>query len=283
MKKIGILVDSNCGMSPQEASDLGIHMIPMPFYINQKLYFENKNLTQEEFYDLLVDDAEISTSQPSPGDVMDFYDELLKEYEEVLHIPMTASLSSTHDTAAMLAGDYDGKIQVVDNRRISVTLKQSVLNAIKLIEQEKSIKEIKETLEAEREFAQIYLAVDTLKYLKKGGRITAGAAAIGSVLKIKPVLSLGIDKIDAFAKARGSKQAQKMLMDAVDKDLTETFQGKNMKFYIAHNTTQEIYEKFNNEVKERFPEYEIEGASLSLGISCHVGPGVLALAIAQEI
>lgn len=283
MKKIGFLVDSNCAISKEEAKALGVHMIPMPFYINEELFYEHETLTHEEFYKKLEEDAVISTSQPSPGDVIDFYDSLLKEYDEILHIPMTASLSSTHDTAVMLAADYDNKVQVVDNRRISVTLKQSLLNAMKLAQEGKSASQIKEILEANRENAQIYIIVDTLKYLKKGGRITPGAAAIGSVLKIKPILALGIDKIDSFAKARGSKQAIKMLIDALENDINGKFSNKKMKLYIAHNTSKELYEKFKADLEEKLPGYEVEVASLSLGISCHVGPGVLAAALAEEL
>lgn len=198
----------------------------MPFYIDGELFLEDITLTQEAFYEKLASDCEISTSQPAPGEVMEFWDKLLKEYDEIVHIPMSSGLSSTCETAIMLSKDYDGKVEVVNNQRISVTQKTSVLDAVRLAKAGKSALEIKESLEAEKLEASIYITVDTLKYLKKGGRITPAAAAIGTVLNLKPVLQIQGEKLDAFAKVRGWKQAKKTMLDAIEKDLLHRFGGK---------------------------------------------------------
>ncbi len=284
MKKIAFVTDSNCGFSRERGEELGVHIIPMPFYINGELLYEGVSLTKGEFFEKLVqEDAEISTSQPSPGDVIDMYDKLLEEYDEILHIPMSAGLSSTHDTAAMLAQDYDGKVQVVDNRRVSVTLLQSMKDAIKLAEQGKSAAEIKEVLEARRANANIFLAVDTLKFLKKGGRISPAAAAVGSMLSIKPILSVGEGQIEPHAKARGAKQAKKMTFEAVTKALEEINAEYKVNMYMAHTMSDEEAQAMMVELEEKFPEYKIEMADLSLSIACHVGPGGFAVALAEEL
>ena len=203
MKKIAIMTDSNSGITQEKGKELGICVLPMPFFINEKLYFEDITLTQEEFYKYLEEDADISTSQPSPGDVMERWDQLLEEYDEVVHIPMSSGLSGSCETAMTLAQDYDGKVQVVNNQRISVTQEQSVYDAILLRDAGKDAAQIKEILEAEKFESTIYITVDTLKYLKKGGRITPAAAALGTVLNLKPVLQIQGEKLDAFAKVRG--------------------------------------------------------------------------------
>ena len=219
MKKIAIVTDSNSGITQAQAKELGITVLPMPFFINEELFFEDISLSQEEFYQRLEEDADISTSQPSPGDVIDLWDKLLEEHEEIVHIPMSSGLSSTCETAISLSQDYDGRVQVVDNKRISVTLVESVMDAIKLRDAGKSAAEIKEILEREWAEATIYITVDTLKYLKKGGRITPAAAALGTVLNLKPVLTIQGDKLDAFAKVRGWKAAKKTMLKAIDKDI----------------------------------------------------------------
>ena len=211
MGKIAVVTDSNSGITQEKGKELGVHVIPMPFYIDGELFLEDITLTQEAFYEKLASDCEISTSQPAPGEVMEFWDKLLKEYDEIVHIPMSSGLSSTCETAIMLSKDYDGKVEVVNNQRISVTQKTSVLDAVRLAKAGKSALEIKESLEAEKLEASIYITVDTLKYLKKGGRITPAAAAIGTVLNLKPVLQIQGEKLDAFAKVRGWKQAKKTM------------------------------------------------------------------------
>ena len=208
MGKIAIVTDSNSGIVQAEAKELGIYVIPMPFMIDGKDYLEEINLTQEEFYQKLTEGAEISTSMPSPGSVTDLWDELLKEYDEIVYIPMSSGLSSSCQTAIMLADDYDGKVVVVNNQRISVTMRQSVLDAMELAEAGKSAAEIQTILEEQKMESSIYIMLNTLTYLKRGGRITPAAAALGTLLKIKPVLQLQGEKLDAFAKARTVKQGK---------------------------------------------------------------------------
>ncbi len=281
--KTGIVADSNCGIKAEEAEKLGIHILPMPFYVNEMLFFEGVTLSEEDFYEYLDKGADISTSQPSPGDVMEFWDALLKEYDELLVIPMSSSLSSTCETAMVLAKDYNGKVVVTDNKTISVTQRQAIFNALKLRDEGKNARQIREALEFNRKMTNIYLMVDTLKYLKKGGRITPGAAAIGTVLNIKPVLCLETEKLDSFAKARGGKQAKKIILDAMEKDLEEKFKGEKMNLFIAHTCEESVVEKWVEEVQMRFPDFRIKCDSLSLSIACHVGPGCLALACAKPL
>ena len=223
MGKVAVITDSNSGITQNQAGEYGIYVLPMPFYIDEKLYFEDITLTQEEFYKRLGEGVDIKTSQPAPGDVMDLWNKVLKEYDEIVHIPMSSGLSSSCETAHMLAEDFDGKVQVVNNQRISVTQKQSVLEAKKMAEQGMGAAEIKSILEEHKMESSIFITVDTLKYLKQGGRITPAAAAIGSVLNIKPVLQIKGEKLDAFTKARGMKLAKKKMLEAVDKELNEMF------------------------------------------------------------
>lgn len=283
MAKIMIVTDSNSGITQSESKTLGIRVLPMPFFIDEKLFLEDITLTQGEFYEKLAEDADISTSQPSPGDVMDLWDEILKEYDEIVHIPMSSGLSGSYESAVMLADDYDGKVQVVNNQRISVTQRQSVYDALKFAEEGLSALEIKERLEEEKFESSIYITVDTLKYLKKGGRITPAAAAIGTVLNLKPVLQIQGEKLDAFAKVRGLKQAKKTMLDAMEKDLTERFAGKDMALYLAYTCSDEEAESWKKEVEVRFPGYEIEMDRLSLSVACHIGAGARAIACAKRL
>ena len=207
MGKVAVVTDSNSGITQGKAKELGIRVLPMPFFIDGELYLEDITLSQEQFYERLNNDSDISTSQPSPGSVMDLWDEVLKEYDEIVYIPMSSGLSSSCETAISLSQDYEGKVWVVDNQRISVTLKQSVLEAMKLVQAGKSAEEIKAILEDEKKESSIYITVDTLKYLKKGGRVTPAAAAIGTVLNLKPVLQIQGGKLDAFAKVRGDRKS----------------------------------------------------------------------------
>ena len=283
MGKIAVVTDSNSGITQEKGKELGVHVIPMPFYIDGELFLEDITLTQEAFYEKLASDCEISTSQPAPGEVMEFWDKLLKEYDEIVHIPMSSGLSSTCETAIMLSKDYDGKVEVVNNQRISVTQKTSVLDAVRLAKAGKSALEIKESLEAEKLEASIYITVDTLKYLKKGGRITPAAAAIGTVLNLKPVLQIQGEKLDAFAKVRGWKQAKKTMLDAMEKDLLHRFGGKKMSLLAAYTCSAEEAKSWKEELEDRFPNYTIDMDLLSLSVACHIGPGALAVACAKEV
>ena len=286
MGKIAIVTDSNSGITQKEGKELGISVIPMPFYINEELYFEDITLTQDEFYQKLNEDEDIKTSQPAPGDVLDLWEKLLEDHDEIVHIAMSSGLSSSCATAAMLADDYDGKVQVVDNQRISVTQRQSVLDAAKLAEEGKSAKEIKDILEADKLDSGIYIMVDTLKYLKKGGRITPAAAALGTLLKIKPVLIILGEKLDSFAKARTMKQAKTMMMNAIQKELDGRLHDsecRNCHLAIAHTDNEEAALEFKKEVEERFPNADVYMAPLSLSIACHIGPGSLALTATRKM
>ena len=283
MGKIAVVTDSNSGITQEKGKELGVHVIPMPFYIDGELFLEDITLTQEAFYEKLASDCEISTSQPAPGEEMEFWDKLLKEYDEIVHIPMSSGLSSTCETAIMLSKDYEGKVEVVNNQRISVTQKTSVLDAVRLAKAGKSALEIKESLEAEKLEASIYITVDTLKYLKKGGRITPAAAAIGTVLNLKPVLQIQGEKLDAFAKVRGWKRAKKTMLDAMEKDLLHRFGGKKMSLLAAYTCSAEEAKSWKEELEDRFPNYTIDMDPLSLSVACHIGPGALAVACAKEV
>ena len=287
MSKIAIVTDSNSGITQKEGKELGISVIPMPFYINDELYFEDITLTQEEFYQKLDEDADIKTSQPAPGDVLDLWEKLLEDHDEIVHIAMSSGLSSSCATAAMLADDYDGKVQVVDNQRISVTQRQSVEDAMKLAEEGKSAKEIKDILEADKLDSGIFIMVDTLKYLKKGGRVTSAGAAIGTVLGIKPVLQIHGEKLDAFAKTRGVKQAKKKMIAAVRKELEERFPdgdfAKHAYLQSAYTKDKEAALKWKEELMAEFPEMEFHQDPLSLSVACHIGAGALAVAWTHKI
>lgn len=272
MSKVAIVTDSNSGITQKRGEELGIYVLPMPFFIDGELYLEDITLSQEQFYEKLGADSEISTSQPSPGDVMDLWDKLLEDYDEIVCIPMSSGLSSTCETALSLAQDYDEKVQVVNNQRISVTQEQSVYDAIKLRDEGKSAAEIRQVLEKEKMQASIYITVDTLKYLKKGGRITPAAAAIGTVLNLKPVLQIQGEKLDAFAKVRGWKAAKKTMLNAIEKDLTDRFADvkDQMVLGMAYTCSKEEADEWKNEIQTRFPDYELVEGSLSLSIACHL-------------
>ncbi len=282
-KKVAVVTDSNSGITQAQASDLGIRVIPTPFFINEELYLEDITLTRDEFFKKLDEDAEISTSQPAPGDLLDTWEELLEEYDEIVHIALSSSLSSSYETAAMLSRDFDGRVQVVNNQRVSVMQKSSVLDALRLVEQGKTAKEIKEILEAEKLNARAYITVDTLKYLKKGGRVTPTAAAIGAVLNIKPVLLVWAEKLDSFAKVRGIKAAKKAMFEAVEQDLAENYAGEDMSVYAISTCNEEDMESWRQEVAERFPQYNVTSEYLSLSVTCHIGPNAIAVAYAKNV
>ena len=285
MKRIAIVTDSNSGITQEMGKTMGIHVIPMPFFIDGELFLEDITLTQEEFYKRLGEDSDISTSQPSPGEVMECWDELLKEYDEIVHIPMSSGLSSTCHAAQSLSQEYEGKVCVVDNQRISVTQKQSVEDAIVLRDAGKSASEIKEILEAEKLQASIYITVDTLKYLKKGGRVTPAAAALGTVLNLKPVLQIQGEKLDAFSKVRGWKAAKRTMLKAIEKDLNDRFADvrEDMVLGMAYTCSKEEAQEWKQEIAEKFPEYEIVEGPLSLSVACHIGPGAMAVTCMKKV
>ena len=285
--KVAIITDSNSGITQEEGKQLGIRIVPMPFMINGEEYLEDITLTQQEFYAKLGEGSDISTSQPSPESIMALWDEVLEEYDEIVHIPMSSGLSGSCQTAMMLAEDYDGKVEVVNNQRISVTQRQSALDAKELAAKGMCAAEIKEKLDAVKFDSSIYITLDTLKYLKKGGRITPAAAALGTLLRLNPVLTVQGEKLDAFAKARTMKQAKSIMVAAITKDLEERFgdrTGKNVHLAVAHTDNQEEADEFAKELRELFPATgEIVIAPLSLSVSCHIGPGSLAVACSKVI
>lgn len=288
MGNVAIVTDSNSGISQAEEKELGIYVIPMPFLVDGKLYFEDVDMNKEQFYHFLENDADLSTSQPSPGDVMDLWDKLLKEYDEIVHIPMSSGLSASCSTAMGLARDYDGKVQVVDNQRISVTMQQSVMDAKHLVAAGKSAAQIKEILEKEALESSIYLMVDTLKYLKKGGRITPAAALLGSALNLKPILQIQGDKLDAYKKVRGVKAAKKNMLEAMKKDVEGRFSDYvtkgQLKLHVAYTTDEETARQWKEEVQSMFPDIAISRIDpLSFSVTCHTGPGVLAIAASHAL
>ena len=285
--RTAIATDSNSGITQEQAAKLGIYVLPMPFMINGEMFYEGVNLTHEEFFRQMEEGADITTSQPSPGEVTDFWDKLLKEYDEILYIPMSSGLSGSCQTAIMLADDYDGKVQVVNNQRISVTQEQSALDARDLAAKGYEAAQIKEILERTKYESSIYITLTTLKYLKKGGRITPAAAALGTLLRIKPVLTIQGEKLDAFAKARTTSQGKSMMINAIKKDINERFGGmtedKHIWLQIAYTHDRAAAEQFRTEVEAEFPGYDIHIDPLSLSVACHIGPGSLALACCKKI
>lgn len=283
MSKVAIVTDSNSGITQERGKELGIFVLPMPFFIDGELYLEDITLSQSEFYEKLGADSDISTSQPSPGEVMDLWDKVLEEYDELVCIPMSSGLSSTCATAITLAAEYDGRVQVVDNQRISVTQEQSVLDAMNLREEGKSAAEIKEILEKEKLQASIYITVDTLKYLKKGGRITPAAAAIGTVLNLKPVLQIQGEKLDAFSKTRGKNSAKKIMLKAMADDLEGRFKECAEKGRVhmeaAYAGNREEAEEWAKLIQETYPQFDFHMDPLSLSVACHIGQGALAIAM----
>lgn len=284
MEKVTVVTDSNSDITPEEANAWGITVIPMPFLIEGETYYENITLTQEEFYQKLLEDADISTSQPSPEDVTAVWDQLLETADTIVHIPMSSGLSGSCQTALMLAQDYDGKVQVVNNQRISVTQKQSVLDALQLIREGKTAVEIREKLEEVKFESSIYIMLDTLKYLKKGGRITPAAAALGTALRLKPVLQIQGEKLDAYAVAKTSKKGVAKMLSAMEEDINTRFGGvENVHLEVAHTNNEEAAIAFCQKIREHFGVEDIVVDPLSLSISCHIGSGALAIACSKKI
>lgn len=286
--KIAVVTDSNSGITQAQAKEMGVVVLPMPFMIDGETYYEDITLTREQFYQRLKDNADIATSQPTPDSILKMWDKLLKEYDQIIHIPMSSGLSGSCSTAMMLAGEdeYEGKVFVVDNRRISVTQYQSVKDAQMLAAMGMDGTQIKKRLEETAADSVIFITVDTLKYLKKGGRITPAAAALGTLLKIKPVLIILGEKLDSFAKARTMKQAKTMMMNAIQKELDGRLHDsecRNCHLAIAHTDNEEAALEFKKEVEERFPNADVYMAPLSLSIACHIGPGSLAVTATRKM
>ncbi len=287
-KKVAVLTDSNSGITQEQGKALGIPVLPMPFYINDKLFYEDITLTQEQFYQYLKQDAEIHTSMPVVGDVLDCWDNLLKEYDELVYIPMSSGLSSSCATAKTLAEDYDGRVQVIDNQRISVTQRQSVLDAKALADQGYDAAQIKEYLERTKFDSSIYIYLPTLKYLKKGGRVTAAAAALGTLLRIKPVLQIQGEKLDAFAKCRTVKMSKMTMLKAIEDDIRDRFHMENdldnVWITCVYSGAKDAeVEEWHSEVLEAYPGKQIIYQPLSLSISCHIGPGALAITCTKKL
>ncbi|MDE6883817.1 MAG: DegV family protein [Lachnospiraceae bacterium] len=285
-KNIAVVTDSNSGITQKQAEELGLYVLPMPFMIDNETYFEDITLTQEAFYERLASGADVITSQPSPDSVMKLWDELLGEYDEIVHIPMSSGLSGSCQSALMLAADYDGRVQVVNNQRISVTQRQSTLDALKLVEKGMNAAQIKQFLEDDKFNSSIYIMLDTLYYLKKGGRITPAAAALGTILRLKPVLTIQGDKLDAFAKARTVSQGKSMMINAIRNDMEKRFGGVNKDtiwLQIAYTYDLEAATQLKDEVAAQFPGFDIHMDPLSLSIACHIGPGSLAVACCKKI
>ena len=287
MKKVAVITDSNSGITQSEAKKLGIHVVPMPFFVNGDTFYEDISMSQDEFYGYLAQGADVMTSQPAPDTLMKLWDSVLECYDEIVYIPMSSGLSSSCGTAMMLSYEekYENKVFVVDNQRISVTQKQSVFDAIRLAESGKSGKEIKDILEDAKFQSSIYIMVDTLYYLKKGGRITPAAAALGTLLKLKPVLQIQGEKLDAFAKARTVKQAKSIMIKAVKDDYASRFKEcqDEMQLCIAYTGDISAAMEFHKEVEAEFGITDIMMDPLSLNVSCHIGPGALALACARKL
>lgn len=291
MKKIAIMTDSNSGITQKEAAGLGISVLPMPFMINDTTYFEDINLTQDRFYEFLENDAVVSTSQPSPDSLIHMFHKLLAEYDEVVHIPMSSGLSGSCQTACMLAQEpeFEGKVFVVNNQRISVTQTQSVLDAVELAKKGYDGAQIKKILEEDKFNSSIYIMLDTLFYLKKGGRITPAAAALGTLLKLKPVLQIQGEKLDAFAKARTKSAGKSMMLQAIKNDIENRFGGfdesakERVTLHIAYTKDAEEAELWKQEVMEAFPGFRLKMAPLSLSVACHIGSGALALACTRNL
>lgn len=286
MSKTAIVTDSNSGITQAQGKELGIFVLPMPFMINEEPFFEDINLTQEEFYRKLENGADVITSQPSPESVLNLWNEILKDYDEIVHIPMSSGLSGSCQSAIMLSEDFGGKVQVVNNQRISVTQRQSCLDALKLVSEGKSAREIKEFLEKDKFNSSIYIMLDTLYYLKKGGRITPAAAAIGTLLKLKPVLQIQGEKLDAFAKARTVNQGKSTMINAIRNDMENRFGGAdkdNIWLEVAYTKNLDSALQFKEELLKEFPGFDIVVDPLSLSVACHIGPGSLAVACCKKI
>lgn len=285
-KKIAVITDSNSGITQAQAKEYGIYVLPMPFMIGEETFYEDITLTQEQFYQRLSENADVITSQPSPEAVLELWDEVLESHDEIVHIPMSSGLSGSCQSALMLAEDYEGRVQVVNNQRISVTQRQSALDALMLAERGMDAAQIRAFLEEDKFNSSIYIMLDTLYYLKKGGRITPAAAALGTILRLKPVLQIQGEKLDAFAKARTVSQGKSIMINAIRNDMEKRFGGAtpdNIWLQIAYTYDLAAAEQLKVQVQEAFPNYAVHMDPLSLSVACHIGPGALAVACSRRI
>lgn len=281
--RTAIVTDTNSGISASQAEAMGIHVIPMPFCIGGATYYEGKDISHAQFFQRLEAGEEVSTSQPSPAAILTLWDELLQDHDAVLHFPMSAGLSGSCASAKAMAQDYGGRVQVVDDKRISVLLLQSIRNAQILLAQGKTAAEVRDILEAEAYDASVYIAVNTVEYLKKSGRITAAGAAMATILSIKPVLQIQGGKLDAYKKVRGMGHAKTVLLDALQKDLTTRFRDLDMNVFAGYSGGDpSVGEAWQKEVQAAFPDYKVELISLPLSICCHTGGGALGVACAKK-
>ena len=283
MNKTAIMTDTNSGITPEVAKENGIFLLEMPFVVDGKEYIEYGEMSYSEFFEVLESGAEVSISQPSPAALIEMWDDILNDYEAVVYFPMSSGLSGTCDTAKALAADYDGRVFVVDNKRISVTLYTSVFNAVKLANNGLSAKEIAEICENEAAEQSIYVSVNTLEHLKKSGRVTTAGAAIGTLLGIKPVLQIQGGKLDAYKKVRGMKAATEAMLDGIENDRNTRFKGEKVEIRAAYSGDLSVGKEWQQEVAKRFPDLEIELDALPLSISCHVGGGALGIGICKVI
>jgi DegV family protein with EDD domain len=281
MTNVAIVTDSNSGITTELGKQLGVTVVPMPVEINGTVFYEGKDLSQEQFYEYLLSGAEIATSQPAPADVLDIWDQVLKTHDELVYIPMSGGLSSSCQTAIAMAEDYGGRVQVADNRRISVTQRYSVMDALRMAEEGLSAAEIRQTLEQQRDDACIYITVDTLKYLRKGGRVSGLEAVAGTMLSIKPVMEIRGEKLDVVAKVRGMRAARKLMIQRVKADIQGRLKplrdAGHLAVSIAYSQISEQGKAdWWSEVQAAFPEEKlVEGDPLTLSIACHTGPGAL--------
>lgn len=288
MSRVAVVTDSNSGITQAQAQELGIYVIPMPFYIDGTLYYEDIDLTQEQFYEKLTQDADISTSQPAVGDVMELWDKLLLEYDQIVHIPMSSGLSGSCETAIMLSNDYDGRVSVVNNQRISVTQKLSVFDAKKMADEGMDAAQIKQVLEDTKFDSSIYIMVETMKYLKKGGRVTPAAATLATLLRIKPVLQIQGEKLDAFAKVRTISAAKQTMMNSIIKDSTTRFGAtddklEDINICMAYTGSYDSIKEWHEEVKKLYPDHDVICDPLSLSVACHIGPGAIAITATKKL
>ena len=287
MSRIAIITDSNSGITQKEAEKLGVFVVPMPFMINGEEFYEDINLTQEQFYEKLAEDANVSTSQPTPESLLSLWDKVLKDYDQIIYIPMSSGLSGSCQSAYMLAQeDYEGKVFVIDNQRISVTQRQSVLDAKAMADAGYTAEQIKDKLLETALDASIYIMLDTLYYLKKGGRITPAAAALGTLLRLKPVLQIQGEKLDAFAKARTTAQGKSIMINAIKADIENRFGGMDLGDFLiagAYTKNLELAQEWKKEVEAAFPGHEMHMDPLSLSVGCHIGPGALAVTVSRKL
>ena len=285
MHSILVATDSHSGLSPEAGKKLGVSVLPMPFFFGEECYYEEVSLTRKTFFERLNAGETVSTSQPSPEAVMEFWREGLKEYDSILYVPMSSGLSGSCNTAMMLAQDeeFEGKVFVVDNGRVSTPLVRALMDALEMVEEGLPVKKIKEVLEAEKEKMSIYIAVETLEFLQKGGRISAATAALGTMLNIKPILKLGTELLETYKKSRGMKKAKKEMLEAIQNDMENEFKEYydrgEVYLLAATSANEEETAAWVEEIKAYFPGMEVLAGNLSLGICCHTGEGALGVGI----